>query len=166
VRAFALECVNDPVFLTSPWWRDPAVGATRPAVIALVLQMLHESRSHRLMAVRAAGTEADYLLALIPWLDHTGPGGDVLARANTAERTAYFAGRPAPPDFSTAPLRSYHRERLGYPVLMRNLDLPEVVDLFDVQESVPATGEFRFLFPSKGWLPAPLLILLQQDPKH
>ncbi len=30
VRAFALECLNDPAFLFSPWWRDPALAPLRP----------------------------------------------------------------------------------------------------------------------------------------
>jgi len=29
VRAFALECLNDPAFLMSPWWREPAIAALR-----------------------------------------------------------------------------------------------------------------------------------------
>ena len=59
------------------------------------------------------------------------------------------------------PERSYRRERTGYPVLMRNLDLPIPVDLFDVRESVaPAAAPL----PPKGWLPAPLLLSLLDPP--
>ena len=165
VRAFAVECVNDPVFLVSPWWRDPTVGAIRPTVLMLMPQLLQEAKSHRLMEDRAADPEADYLLALLPWLGGASAPGEMLARARTTERAAYFARRPSPPDFSSAAVRSYRRERRGYPVLMRNPDLPEPVDLFDVQENTLATGEFRFLFPRKGWLPTPLLLLLLEDRK-
>ena len=163
VRAFALECVNDPVFLTSPWWRDPSVGAIRPAVMKTVLQLLDEARSHCRMDDVLADTEADYLTALIPWLEGKTTSGEMLAHARTPERVAYFSRRLPPPDFFTAPLRTYRRERAGYPVLMRNLDLPTPVDLLDVQENSLATGEFRFLFPRKGWLPGPLLILLLEE---
>jgi O-antigen ligase len=165
VRAFALECVNDPVFLTSPWWGDPALGATRSAVMALVPQLLREARSQPLMEARAADREADYLLALVPWLDGKAAAGEDLAHANTPERAAFFARHPTPPNFAAAALRTYRRERRGYPVLMRQPDLPVAVDLFEVQENLLATGEYRFLFPSKGWLPGPLLLRLLEDRK-
>jgi len=48
---------------------------------------------------------------------------------------------------------------------MRQPDLPVALDLFTVQENLLATGECRFLFPSKGWLPAPRLLLLLDDRK-
>jgi hypothetical protein len=49
---------------------------------------------------------------------------------------------------------------------MRDLDLPVPTDLFDVQENDLAAGELNFLFPRKGWLPAPLLLpLLDAAPK-
>ena len=155
VRAFALECINDPVFLTSPWWKNPAVGETRGAVTALTLQLLADYP--RTLADSPSAREAAYLAALIRWLGGSVPPAEILAAANSPARAAYFARRPAPPDFTAAPARLYRRERTGYPVLMRNLDLATPVDLFDVQENSLATGELRFLFPAKGWLPTPLL---------
>lgn len=39
-HAFALECLNDPRFLSSPWWREPAIAATREAAAAAFASML------------------------------------------------------------------------------------------------------------------------------
>jgi len=39
-HAFALECLNDPRFLSSPWWREPAIAATRDAAAAAFASML------------------------------------------------------------------------------------------------------------------------------
>ena len=149
-RAFAVECLNDPIFLVSPWWRDPVVGSTRQATFEIVKRALHDG-----VAPRAA---VAYLSALIPWLENSQPASEKLAgRADTPERVAYFARHPTPPPFATAPVRFYHRERSGYPVLMRNLDLPVPVDLFGVQENSLAAADYRFLFPAKGWLENPAL---------
>jgi O-antigen ligase len=164
-RAFALEGVNDPVFLTSPWWRETAFKPLRPATLALMQRFLAEAARRREVDGTRTAKEIFYLAALIRWFDDPAAPGEMLARANTAERTAYFAGRPALPAFATAPVQLSRRERTGYPVLMRNLDLPVPTDLFDVQENALAVREFRFLFPRKGWLPAPILVsLLETQP--
>lgn len=157
VHALALECLNDPLFLTSPWWREPAIGALRSATrselhrladqVATALEARNDNRAR----------EARYIGALADWLDGGGAAGEMLARSHTSARVSYFAARPALPDFAHAPIRSYRRERSGYPVLMRNLDLPPPLDLFDVRETILAADDLGFLFPAKGWLPSPLL---------
>lgn len=149
-QAFALECINDPIFLVSPWWCDPAVAALRPGTLAQargVLDALAEQKS-------AGGREAAYLSALMLWIEGRATAAVVEGVANTDERSAYFAAtpEPVPAVFAGAPVLAYRRSRVGYPVLMRNLDLPEPTDLFDVQENSLATGKLRFLFPAKGWL--------------
>ena len=119
-RAFALECLNDPSFLSSPWWRETSIAATRDAsAVWFAHYLTRVSRS-------SAGLHALHAeqLGRVP----DGPG------------------------------RSYRRTRTGYPVLMRNLDLPAPDDLFDVREAdVPAGAP---TVPSKGWLPSPLLLEL------
>jgi O-antigen ligase len=159
-HAFALECINDPIFLSSPWWRQPALAAVRPATWAWTLQLIGKIEAEPSLRGTFAAREATYLAALVPWLDGTGKPGEILARADTAERADYLARHPAPPDFAAATVIAYRRERTGYPVLMRNLDLPAPIDLFDVQENSLAAKELRFLFPGKGWLPSPLLLAL------
>ena len=63
------------------------------------------------------------------------------------------------------PERVYRRERTGYPVLMRNLDLPTPLDLYDVRESAaPASTDAAASLPPKGWLPSPLLLKLLAGP--
>ncbi len=119
--AFALECLNDPAFLASPWWRVPAVAELREAsadALARDLQRLDG------LVARPTGLSPE-LLGRVP------PG---------AERT-------------------YRRERTGYPVLMRNLDLAPPLDLFDVREPAAPPSWLQSL-PAKGWLPAPLLLEL------
>lgn len=159
-KAFALECLNDPVFLTSPWWESPALHESRPVVDALALQLLASPPAPFAGQDPEVARESAYVAALIRWLNGQARPGEMLAAANTPERVAYFSRNPAPPDFASAPGRLYRRERTGYPVLMRNPDLGTPLDLFDVQENSLATGEYRFLFPTKGWLPSPRLLTL------
>ncbi len=158
VRALALESLNDPLFLTSPWWRQRAFAALRPATFAEVRALA--GRVAQELESRGDGRfrDARWVAGLADWIEGAAAPGEMVALAHTPERIAYFARRPAPPDFSGAPIRAYRRERTGYPVLMRNLDLPPPVDLFDVQENALASGELRFLFPAKGWLPGPVLL--------
>jgi hypothetical protein len=158
--ALALESLNDPLFLTSPWWRQPDVARLRRATLdqlhAFAVRAVEQLDTRRDPRAR----DARYVAALADWLDGRGAPGEILARALTPERVRFFASRPAIPDFASAPILAYHRERTAYPILMRNLDLPPPVDLFDVQENRLAAENYRFLFPAKGWLPAPILIAL------
>ena len=79
VRAFALECLNDPVFLTSPWWRDANVGTMRPAAFAFARSLLAEAGTRRIVFGTPTAKDAAYLGALIPWLEGTATAGEVLA---------------------------------------------------------------------------------------
>jgi hypothetical protein len=134
-HAFALEALNDPAFLTSPWWNEAAVAALRDATAAEYSRLLRAAA-----AELPAGTWA---AAQLP------------ALARRADRL----GR-VPPGAE----RAYRRERTGYPVLMRNLDLPTPVDLFDVRESAAEAGSPGEVLPPKGWLPSPLLLSLLDTP--
>lgn len=159
-RAFALECLNDPAFLVSPWWRAAGVRETRTNTLARLVQY----QALVLAALPANSPlrdEARYARELALWI---GTGAPVV-HPNSPARAAYFEKQPSPPAFETASITGYRRERTGYPVLMRNLDLPTPVDLFDVQENPLALGEYRFLFPAKGWLASPLLpaLLMESD---
>jgi hypothetical protein len=131
-RAFALESLNDPVFLSSPWWSEPGIAALRDAARAEFAGLAARARP----AVRE-GTWAAAQLA----------------------RVAALA--PTLGEVPAGPARTYRRERLGYGVLMRNLNFPPPVDLFDVREVVRETAE---PLPPKGWLPTPLLLTLLDAP--
>lgn len=126
-RALALECLSDPTFLASPWWREPALGAVREAAAAVLADL-----------VRRAAEQVAVPAGLRP---------DLLGRV---------------PD---GPERVYRRERAGYPVLMRNLDLPPPRDLYDVREPARLPPEVAVL-PGKGWLPGslPLTLLDPAEP--
>jgi len=158
VHALALECLNDPAFLISPWWRQPNLAALRPATMAELHRLANRVAATLKARKDLRHREAEYIPVLADWLvDRSGPG-EILRHAYTSARVSYFAARPPVPDWSKAPVRLYHRERPGYPVIMHNLDLPTPVDLFEVQENSLASGELAALFPKKGWLPAPLLV--------
>jgi O-antigen ligase len=162
VHALALECLNDPSFLISPWWRQPYFATLRPAVIkelhvisAYVADAFVKTKDRR-------ARDAAYIPVLADWFDHASSPGEILRQAFTPARVSYFAARPVVPNWEKAPIRSYHRERPGYPVLIRDSDLPTPVDLFEVQENGLVSGDLAPLFPAKGWLPAPLLVELQR----
>ncbi|RXK53442.1 O-antigen ligase domain-containing protein [Oleiharenicola lentus] len=135
-RALALECINEPLFLASPWWTVPEIGTLRDAssrhfahLIAQILPQLHQ--------IKATWSEkhAAALLTLAPRF------GEV----------------------SAGPETSYRRTRLGYPVLMRNADLAPPIDLYDVRENPRFAAALPFPLPPKGWLPSPLLLKLLDE---
>ena len=135
-RAFALECLNDPAFLFSPWWRDPSLAALRPRTSAEFSELCTvAARSLR------KSPNATYAATLLPGLAALAP------QLGTVP---------------TGPEHSYRRERRGYPVLMRNLDLPTPVDLYDVRELSVAPSSASL--PPKSWLPSPLLLELLDAP--
>lgn len=162
VRAFALECLNDPSFLTSPWWTQGEIGRLRPATLACLAEF--ENRvGAQLPPASWPAREARYLGALSAWIAGTADQSQVASAANTAERRAYFAGPVDVHAFDIHTGHSFRRQRTGYPVLMRNLDLDTPVDLFDVQESARLDGKLASVFPAKGWLPSPLLLALLDE---
>jgi hypothetical protein len=162
-QALALECLNDPIFVASPWWRTSALAPLRTPTAGLVAEYYRELAT-RLPPGRWPGSEVRYTTALSAWLFGQLPGRAVAEVATTPARRDFFARDPAPGTLITAPALVYRRERPGYPVLMRNLDLPVPVDLFDVQENALATGPLVFLFPRKSWLPSPLLLEFLDNP--
>ncbi|MEJ1973258.1 MAG: O-antigen ligase family protein [Lacunisphaera sp.] len=136
-RAFALECVNEPLFLASPWWNVPAIAAQR----------------------KEAAAAYDSLLSGIA-LKPQNPSFNQWWETQ-AVRLRTLAPRLG--QVSAGPEKNYRRERIGYPVLMRNLDLPVPTDLYDVCEDPRFPASVPFPLPSKGWLPSPqLLTLLDQ----
>jgi O-antigen ligase/tetratricopeptide (TPR) repeat protein len=165
--ALALECLNDPLFLTSPWWREPAIAALRTSALSRFIELAERVASELDRRSDNRARDARYIVALAAWLEGRGALGEILARSQTSERVSYFAARPHVPEFNEAPVRSYRRVRSGYPVLMRKLDLTPPVDLFDVRETILFADELSFLFPAKGWLPSPLLVqLLDQSTRR
>ena len=133
-RLLALECLNDPSFLASPWWTVPAIAARREAAAALFTRLAAEVQASRL-SEGWAQRQAALLATLAPRLGLVSPGAE----------------------------KAYRRERTGYPVLMRNLDLAPPVDLYDVREDPRFAASVPFPLPHKGWLPSPLLLMLLDD---
>lgn len=159
VAAFALELLNDPTFQLSPWWRQPRLTALFPAA----LRQLAADES-QLMAALPAGTwpgsELRYVRVLQAWLRGQVNASAVAAAADTPARRRFFQGRPAPSVLRSLPARTLRYERLGYPVLMRNLDVPPPVDLWVAEESTARISPLRQLWPETGWVPSPLLLAL------
>ena len=133
-RALAVECLNDPQFLASPWWTIPAIAAQRDATAAFFTLMLAQACNTRLTE-GWANRQGQLLAQLAPRLGVVSPG----------------------------PEKHYRRERTGYPVLMRNLNLTPPVDLYDVREDPRFATSVSFPLPHKGWLPSPLLLKLLDD---
>ncbi len=135
-QALALECLNDPGFLYAPWWRLEPLAALRDQTRQRLAQYLNIA--------------AQQTPPLEQWRQHG------LQRLRAA--------LPQLGQVPDGPVRRFQRERSGYPVLMRNLDLPPPHDVFTVQELV-TPPDYATTLPAKGWLPAPLLLrLLRTDP--
>jgi hypothetical protein len=157
-RAFALEGLNDPAFLFSPWWKVELFAKLRRDQAAEFTRVADAAAGSLQAPDGWLARESRYVAALTRWsLDRARvPAPEV----NGPVRAAYFARDPRGAELDSATIKAYRRERTGYPVLMRQPDLPPPSDLFDVQENAAATGPLRFLFPEKGWLPSPLLLEL------
>lgn len=92
--ALALESLNDPRFLTAPWWRDEPFAALLPAVRERL-----EADYARVLAALPAGDplyrEATYARALSRWLAGQAGADKVAATATTSKRAAFLAALPA-----------------------------------------------------------------------
>jgi O-antigen ligase len=136
-RALALECLNDPLFLASPWWNVPSIAALRESAREEFIRMLDATVAPAASLPPAwRETQIDRLRSLAPRLGQISAGEE----------------------------KAYRRDRVGYPVLMRNLDLPVPADLYDVREDPRFPPSVPFPLPSKGWLPSPQLLKLLDDP--
>ncbi len=135
-HAFALECVNEPLFLASPWWTVPEIAALREATAAEFSRIL--------------SPHAPTLKASNPWVE--------------SQKAQLLTLAPRLGQVSPGPELHYRRERIGYPVLMRNLDLAAPFDLYDVREDPRFTASVPFKLPAKGWLPSPMLLKLLDAP--
>jgi O-antigen ligase len=134
-RALALECINEPLFLASPWWTVPEVGALREMTAQVFSEILSRPPHARASVGKWVETQIALLTTLAPRLGQVSPGSEV----------------------------SYRRQRIGYPVLMRNADLPVPTDLYDVREDPRFPASVPFPLPRKGWLPSPLLLKLLDE---
>ncbi|MBL9188256.1 MAG: O-antigen ligase family protein [Opitutaceae bacterium] len=82
-RAFALEGLNDPAFLASPYWRDPAIAALREATAAHLAALVPLARA-RLAPGGWAAAQLDRVALLAP-----GRGADGPERAYRRTRPGY-----------------------------------------------------------------------------
>ena len=158
-RALALEALNDPVFQLSPWWEDEPVARLHARTLALLANDLDRVIAALPDKSWSAG-EAQYLRAFTAWLAGTGDAKSVATVANTPQRRAYFEGSPNVQALRATGIRTLRNERLGYPVLMRAPDIAPPLDLWVIRESAVRQSALAYLWPDKGWLPAPLLIAL------
>lgn len=134
-RALALECINEPLFVASPWWKVPAIAALRPEATDQFMHLLQQAYFEMNSIVSWPEKQTRLLQALGPRLGQVSPG----------------------------PEANYRRHRLGYPVLMRNADLPVPTDLYDVREDPRFPDSVPFPLPPKGWLPSPRLLKLLDE---
>lgn len=157
--ALALELLNDPVFVLSPWWQVAEIHALQPATRAR-FETYAQALAATMPETTWSGRELRYTRTLAGWFAGTVSDQEMARVANTPERRAYLAQHPDRASIVALPAQSFRRERIGYPVLMRNLDLPLPTDVWVVQEKPVRTSAQGFLWPDKGWLPSPMLIAL------
>lgn len=129
-RSFALECLSDPSFVQSPWWQVPAISDHRDAT-QLSLETLLDKLAAPLSPESWAARQLPVLHEAAQLLGTTRAG----------------------------PQQALRRKRTGYPILMRNSNIPPPVDLFDVREYLDSTSGL----PAKGWLPSPILLSLLDE---
>jgi hypothetical protein len=55
------------------------------------------------------------------------------------------------------------RQRTGYPLVMRNADMPTPIDLFTFVDDPDTRRKLAPLFPAKGWLTGPQLRRLTSE---
>ena len=93
-EAFALEWLNDPQAMTSPWWTTPPLAAMRPAVAAA----MHRQIAHWLATGTLSATvrrQLRYVAALADWwLTGQGDPG-VLVRDSPPGPRHFFENLPA-----------------------------------------------------------------------
>lgn len=130
--ALALECVNEPLFLSSPWWTVPEIATLREETAHQFSELLTRAYPTKNSLVSWDERQATLLKTLTSRLGQVSPG----------------------------PETNYRRTRIGYPVLMRNADLAPAVDLYDVREDPRFPASVPFPLPPKGWLPSPRLLNL------
>jgi len=146
----AAECLNDPSFLTSPWWTAASLAPLRAATLVIADSRLRALRAS-VPASRWPYAEIGYADALVRWMAGSGSAPEVAEAAHDAARRQFFEAKPVPPDLMGA-VRAYHRTRTGYPVLMRQPEIGVLTDVYLVQDSKVWAGDRAYLFPAKGWL--------------
>ncbi len=72
-EAFALECLNDPAFLRSPWWKLPAIAAHREETRVVFLRLL-DRVSLQIDPTTWVGHQIPLLRSLAPLLGEPLPG--------------------------------------------------------------------------------------------
>lgn len=156
VTALAIECINDPMFITSPWWRLRPLASLKPSV-SIAIQHMYAEVVRQIPSNAPLRKELAYHCALSNWIMTSGSSSTVSTAASTDLQKTYFREHDGPSDFESSETVSYRRQRLGYPVVYRHPEMPPPIDEYEVQENAVAAGRLRYLFPSKGWLPTPLL---------
>jgi O-antigen ligase len=134
-RALALECINEPRFLASPWWTVLEIASLRDATSQVYSELLSQPMAPHPSVTGWVEKQTALLATLAPRLGQASPTPGV----------------------------DYRRQRTGYPVLMRNADLPAPTDLYDVREDPHFPASVPFPLPRKGWLPSPLLLKLLDE---
>jgi O-antigen ligase len=142
--ALAAEMVSDPAFCASPLWSTPTFTRARAGTLLIAADLLDsiapdDARAHR-------------VASLFRWL-----AGDDSQPAPAADLTR---------EVFTPPIENAvgsRRQRTGYPLLMRNADMPTPVDLFTFADDPETRRKLAPLFPPKGWLTGPQLRKLTSE---
>jgi O-antigen ligase len=144
--AVAAEMVNDPAFCASPLWSTPAFAPARGSMLQVAAMQLDSIAPDDERARRVA--------SVFRWL----AGDPAVAGPGEGLTREMFS-----PPIETA--TGVRRQRTGYPLLMRNADMPAPVDVQIVVDDPATRRRLAPLFPPKGWLTGPQLrrLLEQED---
>jgi O-antigen ligase len=142
--ALAAEMVSDPAFCASPLWSTPTFTRARAGTLLIAADQLD--------SIAPGAAHAHRVASLFRWL-----AGDDSQPAPAADLTR--------DDFNPPIERAVgsRRQRTGYPLLMRNADMPTPVDLFTFADDPETRRKLAPLFPPKGWLTGPQLRKLTSE---
>jgi O-antigen ligase len=224
VHAFALEWLNDPQSMSTPFWENSDYASLRAEVTTHVLAC-YDRALDRVRNNIQLQQQITYAKALVQWWMNKGvelnvliQNGDVAQRKffrvlPSVESHRYDASQPtfkwellydawlshvpekklipvfpqqtrfveqlshrlsSSPSFASiflAPVngedsfsRSIRHQRAGYGVLRRQNEGMPLSDINTTNENRIVTEFFAFLFPAKGWLPAPVLLNMLDQP--
>lgn len=155
VNNLAAECLNNPSFIASPWWRDPTFAALRPDVLARTEQMAADL-SAALPQDRWPAREAAYLVSLVQWFEGKQLRLSALRVGVGESDSGDLPSRAASPVLGTGPVRQMAQEMTGYPVLMRNAEIGIPRDILVMPIDTLWQVDRAYLFPPRGWAQAPL----------
>ncbi len=162
IKAFALECLNNPRFQVSPAWREPHLDALKQEVHRQ-LEAYYAALETRLDPEGWHANELRYNRALSSWIFGVSDADTVASAAADPARRRFFSEGP---DrwFLRGDTVISRTSRPAYPVLVRLPDLPPPVDVYPQVDDARSVKQNAYLFSEKGWFPQTHLVDFLRQP--